>query len=110
MCLIIAMEFYDTHAHLGWKDFTGEVDAILERAKAAGISKIVTIGTHSESNKRAIELAEKHENVFATVGWHPGDVEDAPADFAGELRQLAAHPKVVAIGECGLDYYRLPTK
>lgn len=104
------MEFYDTHAHLGWKDFAGEVDTILERAKAAGITKIVTIGTHSESNKRAIELAEKYDNVFATVGWHPGDAEDAPSDFATELRDLAAHPKVVAIGESGLDYFRLPGK
>jgi TatD DNase family protein len=102
------MEFVDTHAHLGWKDFAGEVDAILERARAAGISKVVTIGTNAETNRRAVELAEGHANVFAAVGWHPGDAMDAPADFITELRQVAQHPKVVAIGECGLDYYRLP--
>ena len=104
------MEFYDTHAHLTWKDFSGEVDAIIARAKASGISKIVTIGTTLESSRRAIEIAEAHENVFAAVGWHPGDAEDAPADLSAQLRPLASHPKVVAIGECGRDYYRLPTK
>ncbi len=102
------MEFFDTHAHLGWKDFTGEVDAILERARGAGISKVVTIGTNAETNRRAIELAEKHDNVFAVVGWHPGDAMEAPGDFMTELRSVAQHPKVAAIGECGLDYYRLP--
>jgi TatD DNase family protein len=104
------MEFYDTHAHLTWKDFDGEIDAILARAKAAGISKIVTIGTTVESSRRAIEIAEAHKNVFAVVGWHPGDAEEAPADFGSQLRALAKHPKVVAIGETGLDHYRLPTK
>jgi len=104
------MEFYDTHAHLTWKDFTGEVDAIISRAAAAGISKIVTIGTTFESSRRAVEISEKHENVFAAVGWHPGDAEEAPPDFCSKLRKLAAHPKVVAIGEAGLDYHRLPSK
>jgi TatD DNase family protein len=106
----MAMEFFDTHAHLTWKDFSGEVDAIIERAKAAGIAKIVTIGTTVESSRRAVEIAEAHADVFAAVGWHPGDAEEAPRDFCAELRKLAAHPKVVAIGETGLDYYRLPTK
>jgi TatD DNase family protein len=104
------MEFYDTHAHLTWKDFEGEVDAIISRARDAGISKIVSIGTNLESSRRAIQIAEAHDNVFAAVGWHPGDAEEAPADFCAELRKLAMHPKVVAIGETGLDHYRLPTK
>src|ERR1043165_2902660 len=104
------MEFYDSHAHLSWKDFEGEIDVILSRARAAGISKIVSIGTNVESSRRAIEIAEAHENVFAAVGWHPGDAEEAPADFGSQLRALAKHPKVVAIGETGLDHYRLPTK
>jgi TatD DNase family protein len=104
------MEFYDTHAHLTWKDFEGEVEAIISRAKAAGISKIVSIGTTAESSQRAVALAETHENVFAAVGWHPGDAQEAPQDFCAELRKLAQHPKVVAIGEAGLDYYRLPSK
>ena len=104
------MEFYDTHAHLTWKDFEGEIDAIVARARAAGISKIVTIGTNVESSRRAIQIAEAYDNVFAAVGWHPGDAEEAPANFCEELRKLAQHPKVVAIGETGLDHYRLPGK
>ena len=104
------MEFFDTHAHLTWKDFAGELEAVVERGRAAGISKIVTIGTNLENSRKAIELAERFENVFAAVGWHPGDAHEAPQNFGAELRQLAAHPKVVAIGETGLDHYRLPTK
>src|SRR4051812_2411772 len=104
------MEFYDTHAHLTWKDFEGEIDAILSRAQAAGISRIITIGTTLESSRRAIQIAEAHQNVFAALGWHPGDAEEAPANFGSQLRELANHPKVVAIGETGLDHYRLPTK
>jgi TatD DNase family protein len=104
------MEFYDTHAHLTWKDFEGEIDALIARARTAGISKIITIGTNVESSRRAVQIAEAHENVFAAVGWHPGDAEEAPANFITDLRELAKHPKVVAIGETGLDYFRLPTK
>ncbi|HUS34571.1 MAG TPA: TatD family hydrolase [Verrucomicrobiae bacterium] len=104
------MEFHDTHAHLTWKDFEGEIDAIISRARDAGISKIISIGTNIESSRRAIQIAEAHDGVFAAIGWHPGDAEEAPADFCAELRELAVHPKVVAIGETGLDHYRLPTK
>ncbi len=104
------MTFFDTHAHLGWKDFQADMEAVLARAAQAGIGKIVTIGTTLENSRQAIELAEQHENVFAAVGWHPGDAMEAPADFGAGLRQLAGHPKVVAIGETGLDYFRLPTK
>lgn len=104
------MELYDTHAHLTWKDFEGEVDALIAHARAAGISKIVTIGTTLESSRRAIEIAATHENIFAAVGWHPGDAEEVTPNFATELRELAQHPKVVAIGETGLDYFRLPSK
>jgi TatD DNase family protein len=104
------MEFYDTHAHLTWPDFDGEVEAIIARARVAGITKIVTIGTNVESSRRAIEIADAHENVFAAVGWHPGDAHEAPQNFADELRKLVSHRKVVAIGEAGFDYYRLPTK
>jgi TatD DNase family protein len=104
------MEFYDTHCHLTWKDFEGETDAIVARASSAGISKLVSIGTNLENSAQAIAIADKYENVFAAVGWHPGDAEEAPGNFCAELRNLAAHPKVVAIGEAGLDYFRLPTK
>jgi len=102
--------FYDTHAHLDFPDFAPDLDAVIARAAEAGIEKIVCIGTDFDSSRGAIRIAEAHANVFAAVGWHPSHVTEAPADIRAELRQLAAHPKVVAIGETGLDYYRLPSK
>ncbi len=100
----------DTHAHLDFPDFTADLDAVLARAKDAGVERIVTIATTLESCRRAIALAEKYPQVFATVGVHPSNAHEAPEDVIAPLRELAQHPKVVAIGECGLDYHRLPGK
>src|SRR5262245_24144235 len=102
--------FYDTHAHLDYPDFGEELPQVIARAEAAGIARIISIGTDLNSSKAAIELAERFPNVFAVVGWHPSHVSAAPADLRPELRELARHPKVVALGETGLDYYRLPSK
>jgi TatD DNase family protein len=101
--------FYDTHAHLDYPDFAVDFPQILERAEAAGISRLISIGTDLESSRRAIALAEAHDCIFAVVGWHPNDATEAPADIHPALRELAKHPKVVALGETGLDYYRLPS-
>src|SRR5271154_4225544 len=98
--------FYDTHAHLGFPDFAPDLPEVIERAAAAGIGKIITIGTDLESSAQAIRIAEQFPNVFAAVGWHPTHVREAPADVRPGLRALAGHPKVVAIGETGLDYHR----
>ncbi len=102
-------EFYDTHAHLDFPDFREEVDEVVQRAADAGISRIVTIGTELESSRRAIDLAKRFDGVFAAVGWHPNDCLSAPDDVRGELERLAKAPKVVAIGEIGIDHYRLPS-
>ncbi|MEY4384851.1 MAG: putative deoxyribonuclease YcfH [Verrucomicrobiota bacterium] len=101
--------FYDTHAHLDYKDFAADFAAVLERAQAAGITRLISIGTDLDSSRRAIALAEAHECIYAVVGWHPNDAPDAPEDIRPALRDLAQHPKVVALGETGLDYYRLPS-
>lgn len=100
--------FYDTHAHLDYPEFTGDFPQILERAQAAGITRIIAVGTELESSQRCIALAEQHPQVFAVVGWHPNHATEAPSDFRPTLRKLAKHPKVVALGETGIDYYRLP--
>ena len=102
-------EFYDTHAHLDFPDFREEVDEVVQRASDAGISRIVTIGTELESSRRAIDLAKRFDGVFAAVGWHPNDCLAAPNDVSAELERLAKAPKVVAIGEIGIDHYRLPS-
>ncbi len=102
--------FYDTHAHLDYPDYAADLPAVIERAQAAGIVKMISIGTDLESSARAIKLSEQYPAVFAAVGWHPTNVQDAPEDLRPALRELARHPKVVAIGETGLDYYRLPSR
>jgi TatD DNase family protein len=101
--------FYDTHAHLDYPDFADELPQIIERALAAGVTKIISIGTDLESSRRAVALAERFANVFAVAGWHPSYANQAPEDLRPALRQLANHPKVVALGETGLDYHRLPS-
>ena len=102
--------FYDTHAHLDFPDFASDLPEVVARAEAAGITKIISIGTDLESSRRAVAIAEKYPSVFAAVGWHPGHASEAPSDIRPALRELAAHPKVVAIGETGLDYHRPPTE
>ena len=101
--------FFDTHAHLDYPDFASDFPQVLERAQAAGITRIISIGTDLESSARAIRLAEQHDCIYAVAGWHPSNAADAPADIRPALREFAKHPKVVAIGETGLDYYRLPS-
>jgi TatD DNase family protein len=99
----------DTHAHLDFPEFAGDVDTVLRRAKDAGVSRIIAIGTTLQSSRNAINFAEQHPEIYAVVGIHPTSVSKEREDFLSELRQLADHPKVVAIGETGLDYHRLPS-
>ena len=99
---------YDTHAHLDYPEFAADLPGILTRAREAGVTRILAIGTDLASSRRAVELAGLHPGIHAVVGWHPGQVMEAPADIRPALRELAVHPKVVAIGETGLDFHRLP--
>lgn len=102
--------FYDTHAHLDYPDFAADLTQVIERAKNAGIVKIISIGTDFDSSRRAIGLADKFPGIYAVVGWHPSDALRAPEDIRSALRELAQHPKVVALGETGLDYHHLPSQ
>lgn len=102
--------FIDTHAHLDYPDFAADLPQVLERARAAGVSPIITVGTDLESSSRAVQLSERHAQIYAAIGWHPSDAGQAPDDLRPALRALAGHPKVVAVGETGLDYYRLPSR
>lgn len=103
-------QFSDTHAHLDFPDFASDLESVLARAREAGIHRIVSIGCDEASSRRAIALAEAHPDVYAAVGWHPNAAFAAPEDVRPVLRELGAHPRVVAIGECGIDHYRLPSK
>lgn len=100
----------DTHAHLDYPDFSNDIDEVILRAKEAGVQRIITIGTGIESSRRAIVLAEKHAEIYAVVGIHPTNVQEESGDWLDVLRGLAAHPKVAAIGETGLDYRHLPSE
>ena len=98
----------DTHAHLDYPDFDPDRAEIISRAADAGVTEIISIGTKIESSTRAVELAENFPNIWATVGIHPCDVDEAPDDVMARLRALAQSPRVVALGEIGLDYHHLP--
>ena len=99
----------ETHAHLDYPDFANDFDDVLRRATEAGVTRIITIGTSVESSRRAIDLAEKHSNIFAVIGVHPAYAEESAEDVITPLRELAENPRVVAIGETGLDYHHLPS-
>ncbi len=99
------MELIDTHCHLDWKAFDSDREAVIDRALRAGVRRMITIGVDVPSSRRAIEIAEQHAAVYAAVGVHPNDCADFSGPLLQELRSLVQHPKVVAIGEIGLDYY-----
>jgi len=97
----------DTHAHLDLLADEGiAVADAVARAREAGVERIITIGIDLESSREAVRISEAHEDVFAAVGIHPHDSADYQSQTERELRALASHPRVVAIGEVGLDYYR----
>ncbi len=120
------MEFFDAHTHVQFSAYDADREEVIHRALDSGV-QMVNVGTQLDTSRRAIELAEEHESVYAAVGLHPihthksyhdaqelggGDAAKAFTSRGEEFniesyRKLAVHPKVVAIGECGLDYYRL---
>lgn len=95
----------DTHAHLALGHFDADREAALDRAAAAGVARMIEIGYDLPSSRAAIALAEAHPQIFAVVGVQPNHVADLTDGWLDEVRALAAHPKVVAIGEIGLDYH-----
>ncbi len=102
-------QLIETHAHLDYPDFAPDFDDVLRRATESGVTRIITIGTSVESSRRAVELAEKYSNVFAVIGVHPTYAHEVEEDVIAPLRELAKNPRVVAIGEIGLDYHYLPS-
>ena len=96
----------DTHAHLQWARFNKDREEVIDRAKRVGVEQIVNIGFDVNGSKEAVKLAEKHVGLYATVGIHPHNASQLNSFALDELRSLSENPKVVAIGEIGLDYYR----
>lgn len=97
---------FDAHAHIHFPAYNKDREEVIKRAQEAGV-KMIAVGTNLNTSKSAIAIAEKYpDDVWATVGIHPTELGITNKEL-GELRKLAVHPKVVAIGECGLDYYRI---
>jgi TatD DNase family protein len=94
----------DTHAHLDALD--DDPAAVVARAREAGVTRVLTVGTDVEGSRRALELADADDGVYAVIGIHPHAANDATDADVAEIRTLLAHPKAVAVGEMGLDWYR----
>jgi TatD DNase family protein len=102
----LELQIVDTHAHLDMLEFDTDREEVIKRAHEKGIKLINTIGIDLDSCRKAIELAERYPGIFASVGFHPQEANGVKKEDIDELIKMARHPKVVAIGEMGLDYYR----
>src|SRR5690625_5229439 len=96
---------FDTHVHLNARQYSKDLDEVIKRAHDAGVSHMVVVGFDHETIPLALEIAEQNDNIYASVGWHPVDAIDFSDEDLKWIEQLSAHPKVVAIGETGLDYH-----
>jgi TatD DNase family protein len=99
------MKLIDTHCHLTFDPLAADVDAVIQRSLAAGVSSWITVGTDPDDNEKAVYLTEKYQNLYAAVGIHPHDAKNVTVDVLARLKQIAKNHKVVAIGETGLDYH-----
>jgi TatD DNase family protein len=96
---------FDTHVHLNAEQFNEDLQEVIDRAQAEGVEKMVVVGFDRPTITKAIELCETYDFIYASVGWHPVDAIDMKPEDLEWLRELSAHPKVVALGEMGLDYH-----
>ncbi|MFT4538355.1 MAG: TatD DNase family protein [Planctomycetota bacterium] len=96
----------DSHAHLCWESFDSDRDAVIERARAAGVSRIVVVGTNVESSQACRTLCDSHEALAWTAGVHPSDAEAVDADVRAQIEQLCREEGCVAVGETGLDWFK----
>ena len=99
------MTLIDTHAHIYYEDYAECLDEIIQSAAENGVDKIITVGVDLHSSEECVKLAEKYSSVFATCGYHPHEASKAAKGYLYELEQFYKHPKVVAVGEIGLDYH-----
>ena len=97
--------YIDTHVHLNADQYEEDIDEVIQRAQEAGVEKMVVVGFDRKTILKAMELTEQHAFIYAVVGWHPVDAIDCTEKDLEWIESLAAHPKVVGIGETGLDYH-----
>lgn len=96
---------FDTHVHLNDDQFNEDLEEVIERARENGVERVVVVGFDEKTIKRAIELIDTYDFMYAAIGWHPVDAIDLTDSYLEWIEELSAHPKVVAIGEIGLDYH-----
>jgi TatD family hydrolase len=96
---------FDTHAHLNAIQYEEDIVEVIQRAQAENVTHIVVVGFDKDTIKKAMELTDQYDMIYAAVGWHPVDAIDMKEEDLEWIKELALHPKVVAIGEMGLDYY-----
>ena len=101
------MKIFDSHCHLDDKTYAKELDAVIERARNAGVTRMMTIGVNKRSSILAVSLAQSHKGIYASVGIHPHDVKNCDESILKDLINLAKNEKVRAWGEIGLDYNRM---
>ncbi len=99
------MRLIDTHAHLYDDDYKDDLEDVLYRAENAGVCRIICVGVDLTSSEKCIQLAEKYDSIYAGIGFHPHEASKAEKGYLNELESFSSHPKVVAIGEIGLDYH-----
>jgi TatD DNase family protein len=99
------MTLIDSHCHLDFPDFAADLDGVIERARAAGVERMITIGTRVTKAAGVVAIAERYEDVFFTVGTHPHEAAGEGAEDFAAMRAFAKHPKCVGVGEAGLDYH-----
>lgn len=97
--------FIDTHVHLNADQYEEDVEEVIERALAAGVSKMVVVGFDRKTIRKAMALTERYSFIYVVIGWHPVDAVDCTEEDLEWIEELSKHPKVVGIGETGLDYY-----
>lgn len=95
----------DTHVHLNADHYDEDLDEVIERAREAGVSHFVVIGFDNKTIDRTMELIDKYEDVYGVIGWHPVDAVDCRDEDLARIEKLSSHPKIVGIGETGLDYH-----
>jgi TatD DNase family protein len=96
----------DTHCHIQFKPLKNNINDVIKRANNEGVHKMIVVGCDLESSRNALEIAEKNENIFASCGMHPQDSKKLTDEMWSEMKKIAHHKKVVAIGETGLDYFK----
>lgn len=101
------MRLFDSHCHLNDEVYEDDLDEVIKRAEDEGVERIVVVGYDLDSSKKAIELSEKYDFIYASIGLHPHDSTELTSELLDAFRKLGKHEKVVAVGETGLDYFKM---